>query len=151
MTKELLNTYLQILNDYDPEYLGVALSIASKECRFFPVPADIIDRMPKDANPKEIALFEAEEAWDKFKDNFHCYHPDLGYRGPKPDAAMEYAMRQIGGFERFSTTLVENENFIRKEFIEAHMRFDSTGGRLAPTRDEAKRLLDRLKKGELPE
>lgn len=132
--------------------IATGLARASRECRFFPTPADIIERIPRRASVEEREEFDAEEAWDRFKVRFKKWHPDIGLDVAEETKAFKYALNQIGGFERFAKSEIAHENFVRKEFIEAHQRYDKTGGRLAPSREEAKQLIERLKveQGEKP-
>ncbi len=144
--------YAEALMDLSPEALETAFRQCVQTCHFFPTVADIRDQVRKQLDATDT--FNAERSWVLFKQLFSRWHPDVGFLDndlPELDEAGEYALRTIGGFSRFSQTEKANENFIRKEFIAAYQRYRETGGYLAPTREQAAALLDKLKKGELPE
>lgn len=67
---------------------------------------------------------------------------------PKPfDARTDFAIRNVGGLQRIAEAGPKEHDFIRRDFINAHQRFSETAGYLAPSREEAKRIMDGLKKG----
>lgn len=151
-SKEKIRLYVELLADIPVEFLALAFRKAAQQCRHFPTIADIRNIVQTDT--QAIERFDGEEAWDRVKVIFHKHwHPDIGLHGnpPELDPAGEYALRQIGGMKRFASSDIASENWVRKEFLEAYQRFHETGGRLAPTREEAAKLLDQLKRGELPE
>jgi len=151
VSKEKLELYAMLLKDTPIDQLERALPLCARTCNQFPTVADILKSINTQIKAEEH--FKAEKQWQVFKQMFGCWHPDLGLspNAPELDAAGEYALRQIGGLKRFAASELAHENFIRKEFIEAYERFHETGGMLAPTRQEAAKLLDKLSKGESSE
>lgn len=140
--------YLVGLGDLKQETLTNAFIRCLHECRFFPSIAEI----RKLATEPDDEL-SAEKAWQTFLRIFGCWHPDIGFviEPPKLDAAGEHAMRTIGGIRRFALTEIANENFIRKEFIEAYKYHRKTQGLLAPTQAEAAAFLNQSPGTKLPE
>ena len=66
---------------------------------------------------------------------------------PKPfDTRTDFAIRNVGGLQRIAEAGPKDHDFIRKDFIQAHRRFTATAGYLAPSREEAKALLEGMKK-----
>ena len=151
VSKEKLEVYAMLLKDMPLNQLEGALAECAKNCQYFPTVADI--RATISRRLQQADQFGAEKAWNVFLSRFGAWHPDTGLSSsaPKPDPAGEYAERQIGSFVRFAASEIQHEAFIRKEFIDAYKRFHETGGMLAPSREEAARFLESLRKGELPE
>lgn len=151
-SKEKVRLYTELLADVPVDALSVAFRKAAQQCQRYPSIAEIRGLVRSETNA--IERFDGENAWDLVKVIFRKHwHPDIGFHGdpPRLDAAGEYALRQIGGMKRFAQSDIAGENWVRKEFLEAYQRFHETGHRLAPTREEAVNLLDKLKRGELPE
>lgn len=148
-SKEKLQLYEMLLKDLSIGQLERALPRVSQTCKFYPTPADIREATTEVVRQTE--LFAAEKAWESFKRLFGCWHPDIGLseNAPKLDPAGEYAMRIIGGVQRFANSEYTEEHFIRREFLDAYKRYKETGGMLAPTREEARQLLDRIMNGDL--
>lgn len=62
------------------------------------------------------------------------------------DQRTQYAIEQAGGLERIAMLSAGSEfDFCRKAYLNAFMRYSATKGFLAPTRDEAKQLMERLR------
>lgn len=91
----------------------------------------------------------AEQAWDLI--NLiarQFWHPDIGFCPgcPEIDAPTEYALRQIGGYNRIFMARSENWDFIRKGFIEAYQRFREEGGeQVRLSEAEARKALDTIR------
>lgn len=73
----------------------------------------------------------AEQAWEWI----HVYirkhwHPDIGpYQGaPQIPDGVDYAVRQCGGLSRIAYPGDRDVDFIRRGFMEAHIRFAKEGG-----------------------
>lgn len=151
-SKEKIRLYAELLADAPVDALAVAFRKSAQQCRHFPTIADIRNILQTDL--QQVERFDGEESWDRVKLIFRKHwHPDIGFHSNPPnlDPAGEYALRQIGGMKRFANSDIAGENWVRKEFLEAYQRFHETGGRLAPSREEAAKLLDKLKRGELSE
>ncbi len=65
---------------------------------------------------------------------------------PEPlDAATDYAVRIVGGFDRIANAGGDKElDFIRRDFLQAHKRYSETVGLIAPSREEAKGFFDSI-------
>lgn len=150
VSEERIAVYASTLGDLSVEQLDAACQRCLEHCRFFPTISEIREQVHLDV--KHLDQFNAEVAWGIFRENFRSWFPDVGVTGkPKPlGEAGEYAALLIGGYGRFAASELAHENFIRSEFIAAYQRYRDTGGYLAPTREQAAALLEKLR-GELPE
>jgi hypothetical protein len=151
VTTEQIELYALFLCDLTPQQLEFAFFQAGRSCTRFPTPADVLRCVEK--NLDEITSQDGDAAWLTFRKIFERYwHPDIGISpdAPQLDPAARYAVEMIGGFHRFGTTERKNENFIKREFIEAYKRYRTTA-RLGPSRAEAAALLEQLKPKQLPE
>ena len=147
MNPERMIIYAEALQDLSIDALETAFRQCLQTCKFFPTVADIRGQIAKQLESSDH--FNAERAWTMFIEIFnHFYHPDIGVyeNAPQLDEAGKYALRTIGGIQRFKNTMIVEQNFVKKDFITAYLRYRETGGYLAPTRDQAAVLLDNLRK-----
>src|SRR5262245_35256672 len=130
LTEETLAVYVEQLLPYKQE----SLEFAFRQCihewdkpSLMPPIAFLLERATR------ISM-QAEQQWQLVLEIFHHHwHPDIGLYSdpPKLDGAGEYALRQIGGWNGFSASLLEHEGFIRDRFIEAYRRYHAEGGEQA--------------------
>lgn len=146
MTEERTAIYMESLSDLDAEDVEKAFRRSLLTCKFFPSIAEIRSQLKADES------FEAEKAWDLIvRIHRHHWHPDIGYHSNPPvmDRAALHALNTIGGMNAISATMIENTGFLRRDFLAAHKRHSETAGYLAPTKDEAKGVIEGIQKGEL--
>lgn len=96
-------------------------------------------------NPK----LAAEQAWD-WTQNYirRHWHIDIGhYEGaPEIPAAVDYAIRQVGGLTRIAYPEDRGVDFIRRGFLEAFERFKAEDGeQVRLSHADAKRMLGNLR------
>lgn len=174
ITKERIQLYAGLLADVPVEELDVALRITAQECKNFPTIADIRGFIKKQVvaveqfeaekawdfirwavhqfwnadsgilphsssvpNPKWLQRYESELQVEQFRGGYLIK--------PKPFSAnLDFAIRQVGGLARIWDLAANEHDFVRRDFIQAFMRFKETGGYLAPTRQEALAMMDRI-------
>ncbi len=152
LTEQKIESYIELLVDISPDLLEQALIRTARTAEWFPSVAEIRRNVTEQYTAEDS--MKSEAAWDTVMLIFrHNFHPDIGLYGdpPKLDEAAEWALRQIGDLKGIARSNVENESFLRKDFITAYKRYRETGGYLAPTREQASKLLNQLRKGEIPE
>ena len=150
--------YLLHLQDIPLERLGPALRAAIDACRWFPTVAEI--RTLAGADEKQQAKLEeardeleAKKAWDALQDYIDEWgaerQPSLSagkwFHAPDLPAATAYAAAQCGGYYKVATATTENVHFIRREFLESFRYYRETAALSAPSREEAKRLLGKVR------
>ena len=89
----------------------------------------------------------SEAAWETLQRLiYRDWHPDIGWlRDVELDLQMEYAIRQCGGMHRIHDCPIDNFNFLRKDFLAAHARFDAEGGaQLRLSEKQADQIYGRL-------
>lgn len=148
---ERFDEFLDEFKNETPEVLDEAFKSARGNCKEFPTPYDVRQQIRE--KQKSEDLFGAEKAWDlAVRVSHKFWHPDIGYYRDCPviDGPTEHAIRQIGGMRRLNSMLIDQQDFVRRDFIAAYKRHMDTGGYLAPSRMEAAKLLESLKRGELP-
>lgn len=107
----------------------------------------------KSKEPKKDML-NSEREWDAIlahvlKYGAVCYPSD---KKLEVSASGEYSLRQVGGADwRQAIAAADDDrlHWLRANFIECWNRHAETGGLLAPSREEAKRMLDIAKRGHL--
>lgn len=103
------------------------------------------------------AKLHAEQAWElAWKLIKRDWYSDgigwLGDAAKKLSPAMQYAIRQCGGEYKMAYSDEEVFPFMRRDFLLAHERFESEGGeQIRLTQGEATKLLDQIRREELPE
>ncbi len=135
MTAARLKIYTANLADLTRDALAQAVARALRECKFFPAVAEL--RELASAKRSDLEAIKAEADWQQAVNWVrHCWHPDLGRNRNAPElpARIEYALRSIGGPYRVFMRTIENEAFLRRDFIAAL--------RLAPTAEQCGLLTD---------
>lgn len=147
-----------LIGEFAPEEFAGACQAALKICRFFPSIADILavaGKQQKQVQEQEQAQdeLEAKKAWDWLQD----YVADFGAErrpalaggiwtyAPELPAAVAYAAGQCGGYYRVATATTENVHFIRRDFLQSFRYYRETAALSAPSREEAKRLLGKVR------
>ncbi|KKN13442.1 hypothetical protein LCGC14_1006360 [marine sediment metagenome] len=147
-----------LIGEFTPEEFAGACQAALKICRFFPSIADILavaGKQQKQIQEQEQARdeLEAKKAWDWLQD----YIAEWGawrqrlmgdkkwIYPPELPAAIAYAAGQCGGFYRVATATTENVHFIRRDFLASFHYYRETAALSAPSREEAKRLLGKVR------
>ena len=113
----------------------------------FPLPGDILRAIVKPEESKEN--LEAEKAWLQLEKRRAEWGPDLmplhhggkDYYPPALDGATEYGLSSIGGWDRFCNYDADLYGLMRRDFILAYKRHRETKGLLAPSREEARKIL----------
>lgn len=138
--------YLEQLSSLSLEQLRHATERTIREWdrpHMMPPIAFILERS---GSNKQLA---AEQAWDWIQNySRRHWHVDIGhYQGaPEIPAAIDYALRQVGGLVRIAYPQDRDIDFIRRGFLEAHQRFVSEGGEQARlSHADAKRFLGTLR------
>lgn len=154
ITSPLVSIWMEHFAGVSPEVLETALRRAEHESEFFPTPASVMKLI--DRPEVESETLDAEKAWAGLEKRRREWGADLTplfmagelHHPPPLDAPTEYALAAIGGWSRFCDYDLDTYAFLRRDFIAAFKRFRETGGLLAPSREEAKRLLAQVR--ELP-
>jgi hypothetical protein len=103
--------YLSVLMQYDEDQITKALNECVRECRFFPVPADIIERIEGSKKVHAVA------AWDNVLSLVRSR--GRNYSGGF-DHQTESALRVIGGWKNLCDTEEKVLSFKMKDFCEAY-------------------------------
>lgn len=147
-----------LMGEFTPQEFAGACQAALKICRFFPSIADILavaGKQQKQVQEQERAQdeLEAKKAWDWLQD----YIAEWGAerrdaliagkwsRAPALPAAVAYAAGQCGGYYKVATATTENVHFVRRDFLESFRYYRETAALSAPSREEAKRLLGKVR------
>lgn len=129
----VLEVWHKILDHHKPEDLERGFTKVISECRFFPVPADILSRIEKLNEAQAALLAESEwmKAWEAAGRDSTAILTEAG----------NYAVRLVGGWGALqSMGAIKQEPFLRKEFIAAHGRYNEAG-KLGITNGSAAKLL----------
>ncbi len=148
------------LKDLPAEEVHAAMKRALKGCKFFPSIAEI--RACVEKPEADAETLEAERSWRGLERRRAEWGMDLTpvfqggkfHYAPELDAATSYALAALGGWERFCNYETDLYALMRRDFIAAYKRHRETEGLLAPSRDEARRLLahvDSWDRKKLPE
>lgn len=138
--------YLEALTNLTTEEieLATARTIAEWDKPHMMPPVAFI--LARSGHNPELA---AEQAWDWIQNYIRRHwHPDIGhYQGaPEIPAAIDYALRQVGGLARIAYPTDRDIDFIRRGFLDAHRRFVSEGGEQTRlSHADAKRILGTLR------
>lgn len=151
-----VNAYVHYLADIPVEHLAAALEKAPTVCEFFPT----IAALRQLASKQDMALnqLHAERAWDSLVGYIGRWGAELApvfhgrdakgapiFEQPEPlEAAIEWAVRQCGGYEAVANAPTDKTHFIREDFIRHYKRYMETDGQRFPSREEAKQLLGRV-------
>ena len=147
-----------LIGEFSAEEFAGACQAALKICRFFPSIADILavaGKQQKQVQEQEQARdeLEAKKAWDWLQD----YIAEWGanresilsagtWSHPPPlPAAIAYAAGQCGGYYKVAIATTENVHFIRRDFLGSFRYYRETAALSAPSREEARRLLGKVR------
>ncbi len=160
----LANIWEEHLGEVAEDDLRNAFERALLNCRFFPNLADIRACLGK-PQQEQTALEEgkdtldAEKGWEWLMKHIREWGADQtpSFSGGKFTYAPElpgevaYAVRQCGGYQYIATADASKVVFIRRDFIQHFRRHRETKGLLAPSRQEARALLNQVQtwKGQL--
>ena len=131
--KTLEKLYLLGLSDFTAEQIENCCKDCLLESKFMPTVAEIRGKLARRNALSASCLAEDDwmAAWQSAGSDRKCRLSESG----------EYALRLIGGWEvLFSVNALKNESFLRKEFIEAHGRYQERA-RLGISDGDARRLL----------
>lgn len=115
VTKEVMQAYVEILSRYDFELSKKAISWASTNCKFFPKPVELIERINPKAT-KEDADFIAGEIFAAIR-NFGYYQGKLAKKNLCSEAwkAIEFC----GGWSYLCNSSSQNLNIIKAQLRDA--------------------------------
>ena len=147
-----------LIGEFSAEEFAGTCQAALKSCRFFPSIADILavaGKQQKQVQEQEQARdeLEAKKAWDWLQDyiaewgaeRLPIYQFSKCVDPPALQAAIAYAVGQCGGYYRVATATTENVHFIRRDFLGSFRYYRETAALYAPSREEAKRLLGKVR------
>lgn len=152
ITDALVEIYSRAFQgEVTPEELAVGCELALKECKFFPKPAEVIERS-RPAAQDQLAL-RAEQAWTVLQahitkwgtDGTPLYSGGRVIHPPKLDDPTSFAVRQIGSLSYVGRHADEAEVWVRKSFLEHYIRFVGTDGlSRIPGREESRNLIEKF-------
>lgn len=168
ITRALVSLWLEHFGGEDPTRLAPALRDVEKQSEFFPSPATV-RRLINEKGEAQDQL-AASRAFEELVRYVRCWGSDRlpNYtgsqnRGGKPLYAPELpaptlrVLLEMGGYEEVALAL-ENGNqeqvhWLRKEFVRLYEYREETANYLAPTREEARELMEKVRQFEkaLPE
>lgn len=124
--------------------LAACFHIARQRCKFFPSIQEILEASRSEI--RDALLLDAERAWEALLGDFgewyfsrvdgHGLPTEVGVKSrggrfigpPRLPPATEYALRQVGGYAYVGDCDPERLRWIRKDFIEAYLRYVETDG-----------------------
>lgn len=150
LTTENVRAYCDWLKEIPDADLESAVRKAAGESPGFFPPAPLVVKCWKD-QVRALDNLQAEREWDVILRHIHdfgavCYPSD---RKLSISARAEYALRQSCGADWRQAIGAANDerlHWLRANFLENYNRHAETDGLLAPSRDEARALLDRAMK-----
>lgn len=140
----LMEAYSEGLADLTEAQLRQVFGQAILECKFMPTVAELRGFLKQ--RQAKVDSLEAEQEWEVCCAHLRKYG-EVTYDSDQPlvlTAAGEYAFRQIGwrkGLVRVLDYDDKGMQFAHKRFIEAYNTHVETGGLLAPSREEAQKML----------
>lgn len=141
VTPERIRSYALALADIRIDRLEVGLRECSKHCKFFPTAVEIRERTYGNLQ------LDAESAWEALqKIIFRDWHPDVGWqRKVELPPAMEFAIDHVGGLRKVHGCRMDDVQFLRRDFIAAHQRFQLEGGaQVRMSRELAAKVHDQI-------
>jgi hypothetical protein len=154
-----IQLFREFLKDLTPAEMKEAVSHAILNCKFMPTIAELRSFAGRSAAQQKqletaVGSVAAEREWEAVLAHVNRYGGTVYPGDPKLllSAAGEYAFRQIGWRDGLLNTAPEDLHWAHKEFVAAYTMHGETGGLLAPSREEARRLLASLhgERKELP-
>lgn len=111
--------WLTILDPYEPKEIRAAFMDHYRESKFFPVPADIIERINGGGKVNEQELHDAAvQAWKKASNSVSMYG-GMAFKDP----CIGHAIEASGGLRRWGMMTSDDEGFVRRDFIDAYKVF----------------------------
>jgi hypothetical protein len=120
--REVVAAYAGVLDGLTPQQLDAACRLATKACKFFPTPADIVEHIEN--AQVVVERVAGEKAWARVLElapDFGCDYRIASAREPN-DAALLFAARAAGGWRYIATCSERDLQFARKTFLEAYDR-----------------------------
>jgi len=156
VSTETYKVYVHALQHIPLADLEVAGARCIAEIKWWPKIPEILARVPN--SPQQIQQreqLEAEQTWNVityFAGGRQCICDGMGQELTE---AGKYALRILGGWQPICDVLIHRPSadavhFLKKNFLDGYTRHKETGGLLAPSREEARRLLAGLQ-GEMKE
>lgn len=144
-----LMAYREALKDLTPEQAHQACSRALLECKFMPPVAELREfaSMGQKAATNRVTM-AAETEWEAIDKHVARYGGTV-YPSDPPlalTAAGEYAFRRIGWRLAVADAGPGDLHWLHKNFVEAYVLYADTDGLKALPQNEARRLLDGLRK-----
>jgi hypothetical protein len=144
VSPQRIGIYAEDLKSIPAHRLAACFHMARQRCKFFPSIQEILEASRSEI--RDALLLDADRAWEALLGDFrewyfcrvdgHAVRTEVGVkpRGGKflgpPDLppATEYALRQVGGYAYVGDCDPEQIRWIRKDFIEAYLRYVETDG-----------------------
>ena len=115
----LVRVYLRALEPHDIGLCADVVAELIRSHKFFPKPADIIERLEGAAHSRALAAWPEVE---RLAGN---------YRNAKSDDVLtESVVAQMGGWQRFGMAESREWPFLQKEFVDRYETFSTTPGLL---------------------
>lgn len=164
LSPALANIWETHLGDIADDDLRDAFQRALLTCRFFPTLAEIrvcLEKPQQEQTALEVEkdTLDAEKGWEWLMKHIREWGADQtpSFCGdkftypPELPGEVAYAVRQCGGYQYIATADASKVVFIRRDFIQHFRRHRETKGLLAPSRQEARALLNQVQtwKGQL--
>ena len=119
LDKQIMQIYWYVLKDYSEEEIQLAFTRALRECKFFPVPAQLVEFLEGNQDIK------AEHAWITLVDAIEKF--GHYYSIVFEDGKIAKAVEVLGGWEYICSLNIQELNFKRKEFINIYKAINSKG------------------------
>lgn len=132
LTPEDFALYAEALSNLTIEQLDTACQLATRYCKFFPTPADVLAQVHR-ADRGGAALV-AEQAWHDLLNWVRAYVvPDIGIdcEAPRLDPATEHAARAAGSFYFLERCSEDELIWAKKRFMEDYTTVQETA-KVAP-------------------
>lgn len=146
LTEDNVRAYLQWLRDIPEGEMENVLRTAMKESPDFIPPAPKIGAI-YDQKARDRDRLDGDREWDKILAHVQNYGAVCYPSDPllALDARSEYALRIVGGSDwrqAIAGADAERLHWLHENFVTAYNRHADTAGLMAPSRDEARKMLD---------
>ncbi len=150
LTLHMVEAYKSALLDLPVTELRDALNSAIRNVQYWPTPAHIRQQWESMHAKRDQAA--AEQSWDGVLahiwkwgiEQLPVFQGGELLHAPGFDDVTEFAMRQVGGYRAIGDAPGDQLRFMRRDFVAAYGRYRETGGYRAPSRLEAKQLLEEI-------
>ena len=148
VSTETYKVYVQVLQHIPLADLEAAATRCMSEIKWWPKIPEILERLPN--GPRQIQQreqLEADQVWNAISHFAGGHSCICGGIGQPLTEAGRYAVTQVGGWRAICNVVLaerpsaDSVHFLKENFLEAYARHAETGGLLAPSREEARRLL----------